>query len=223
MLKKFEINDEVFYVHITIRRTNKNLCLRVKNNQLYVSMPYLVSDGEIKKILTKNFDKIKQKLIPNTQIHYLGRLYDYEVHLANFERVDFLDKIHIYTKVEEQNHINCIIKNAYIDEAQRLIQPYFIDALRDFKDDISKPLSVRYSYLTTAYGKCYPKRGQMTFSGICAKLEPELIRLVVYHEFCHLRFLAHNEKFYAYLESKMPDALVLSKILRGLRVSDFFD
>lgn len=223
MLKRYIINNEPFDINIIIRSTNKNINLRVRNNKIYMSMPFLVDDRIIIDMLTRNYSKLKQLTMNKDKIHYLGRLYDYQIIKSSSDKVLFLDKIIIYTKNEDLAYVGALLRNAYINEAYKYIKPIVDRALVDFKDDIKVPLEINYKYMTSAFGNCYPKRGRINFSGICAKLEPKLIELVVYHEFTHLRYLAHNNDFYNYLESKLSDAISLSKILRKEKVGDFFD
>ncbi len=223
MLKRYIINDEPLDVNISIKRSNKNIYLRVRNNKIYMSMPYLVDEKIIMSMLQRNYLKLKEAIKQSKQIHYLGRLYDYQIIKSSYDKVLFLDKIIIYTKNDDLAYVGMLLRNAYIDEAYKYIKPIIDKALIDFKDDIKAPLTFNYKYMTSAFGNCYPKKGRITFSGICAKLEPKLIELVVYHELTHLRYLSHNKDFYNYLESKLNDAILLSKILRKEKVSDFFD
>lgn len=223
MLKRYIINNEPLDVNISIKRNNKNIYLRVRNHKIYMSMPYVVDDKIIISMLQKNYFKLKEAIKPDKQIHYLGRLYDYQIIKSTYDKVLFLDKIIIYTVNDDLAYVGMLLRNAYINEAYKYIKPIINKALVDFKDDIKMPLKFNYKYMTSAFGNCYPKKGRITFSGICAKLEPKLIELVVYHEFTHLRYLGHDKNFYNYLESKLTDAILLSKILRKEKVTDFFD
>lgn len=223
MLKEYLINGEILAVNITIRKTNKNICLRVKNNVIAISMPYLVNDKEIIKLLTKNYEAIKSRIKPNNQIHYMGRLYDVEIIESKHNAVMFLDKVVIYTRSLDNSYIHKLLKKAYVEETKKLTKTYINEALEVFKADYKGPIEVKFRYMTSAYGKCYSKREEIVLSGMCAKLEPSLIKLVVFHEFCHLKYLAHNDYFYSYLESKMEDAMILTKMLRKIKVIDFFD
>ncbi|UKI49231.1 MAG: hypothetical protein L6U99_10850 [Clostridium sp.] len=52
-------------------------------------MPYVVDDKIIISMLQKNYFKLKEAIKPDKQIHYLGRLYDYQIIKSTYDKVLF--------------------------------------------------------------------------------------------------------------------------------------
>lgn len=221
MLEVFEINNEKLVVDIHHRVRGRKYGLYIKNHRLCLATPYEVKEKEVLKMLKNNYSFIKKHLPETKKIQYLGNLYDYEIRLSSHEGVDFSEQITIYTKKNEVNHIENILKKAYNEKTKYFVESLIEQILEDFKEDLNQRPTLKYSYLTSAYGICYPTRNIVKFSGSCAKLPLFLLELIVYHEFCHFKYHSHKKEFYFYLESKLKGALSLTKELRKQKIYDF--
>lgn len=67
-----------------------------------------------------------------------------------------------------------------------------------------RPAGIRITAARTRYGSCSGTNG-LCFSCFLAECPVEAVELVVVHELCHIVHKNHGEKFYALLESVLPD------------------
>ena len=74
------------------------------------------------------------------------------------------------------------------------------------------PTGIRITKARTRYGSCSGTNG-LCFSCFLAECPVEAVELVVVHELCHVVHKNHGEKFYALLESVLPDWRERKKLL----------
>ena len=89
---------------------------------------------------------------------------------------------------------------------------------RRLLDEEAARLGVRYTRLTvrdarTRWGSCGPD-GSIMLSLRLALAPPEVLRYVVIHELCHLRWRGHGPRFWALVEKQMPEFEVHRRWLR---------
>jgi len=79
---KYEVDGNLYNVVVT-KKNNKNTYMRVKNNEIYITTNYFVTNSYIKKLLDDNYnflvkainkDNIKKEKEEN--FYYLGKLYN---------------------------------------------------------------------------------------------------------------------------------------------------
>ncbi len=75
-----------------------------------------------------------------------------------------------------------------------------------------QPTGIRITAARTRYGSCSGANG-LCFSCFLAECPAEAVELVVVHELCHIVHKNHGEKFYALLESVLPDWRERKKLL----------
>lgn len=64
---------------------------------------------------------------------------------------------------------------------------------------------IKFRSMTSRWGSCQPMRGILTFNSFLVTAPIECIVYVVYHEFTHFLQPDHSKRFYALLESFLPD------------------
>ena len=75
-----------------------------------------------------------------------------------------------------------------------------------------QPAGIRITTARTRYGSC-SGTNSLCFSCFLAECPVEAVELVVVHELCHIVHKNHGEKFYALLESVLPDWRERKKLL----------
>ena len=78
------------------------------------------------------------------------------------------------------------------------------------------PSSVKIGRAKTRYGCCTDKK-HIVFSCYLMLCPEEAIDLVVVHELAHLRYMDHGKKFYALIDSVLPDRKEREKALKSGR------
>lgn len=72
--------------------------------------------------------------------------------------------------------------------------------------------------MTKKWGSCSP-RGVISLNPELIRTPTHCIDYVITHELCHLLIWKHNEKFYALLESIIPDWKIHKETLERIEVS----
>ncbi len=222
------INNRDIQIDILYKPQNKHMYMRVKEGIVYISTFKRIKESEISKIVQDNFERIVYLLDQNKEkseqiIHFLGKQYDFEIYQSQIDDIKIEnERFHIGTKSFDPVYIKMLINDFYVKQTSIYINNIIDEILLKFQDIIDFRPRIKYKYLKTAYGKCYPKRREITFSGICMKLEPKYIEYVIYHELAHFKYLGHQKDFYEYLESKLPNAIKYSKQIRRLKYKDIY-
>lgn len=68
-----------------------------------------------------------------------------------------------------------------------------------------RPGELRLRLMTSRWGSCNPRTGELHFSTRLAHLPPEAIEGVAAHELAHLAVPNHSAAFYAATERLLPD------------------
>ncbi len=96
-------------------------------------------------------------------------------------------------------------------EARKVFGQRLSMLLPRFSGAAAMRLSVRD--MITRWGSINVKRHTMSLSVHLLRCEPELIDYVITHELCHIAFPRHTASFYAALEARCPERVLLDKRL----------
>lgn len=77
-----------------------------------------------------------------------------------------------------------------------------------------KPRKIYFRIMKTKWGSCSKKRN-ISFNLLLKYLPENLIRYVVFHEFCHLIVSGHNKKFWFLVSQRFPNYQQLERKLFG--------
>ncbi len=224
----YEVDGHKIEVVIKIKKTNKHIYLRFKDNTIFITSYVKLSNNDLYKLLNSNLNTIK-KYISNQEkveqinsLHLFGLSYEYVLIESNKNNVLIVDdKINIYTKKLDNDYIKKIVEKFYILKIKEVIElrlPYY----KKLFNDLNTNVNLKYNYAKTFFGKYNKKLHEITFSGILAKVDYKYIDYVICHELSHIKYNGHQSDFYNYLETKLKESKTLQKELRRLKYKDKF-
>tara|TARA_B100001175_G_scaffold317059_1_gene332700 strand:- start:1528 stop:2241 length:714 start_codon:yes stop_codon:yes gene_type:complete len=205
--------------NISIKRTNrlKTISLQVKNQEVVLSVPRFVSDGEIDNIIERKINWINNKLaIEKTnsldikrkyengdKFLYFGSEYSLIIKDSNIDNV-YLYKNNII--VEVNNNINAtyirnILKTWYISESKK----YLIKTNSYYEIligvEANKLLFGKYK---SKWGSCNSKK-IISYDWRIIMAPLEVIHYLIIHELCHIKYLNHSNNFWNTVEKYMAN------------------
>lgn len=97
-----------------------------------------------------------------------------------------------------------IVDAWYLYEAKRYFDARTHELAEIHSDKLPQPRSVGVRRMKRRWGSCSTS-GKITFNRELMKKDPVLVDYVIIHELCHLVHHNHGKKYYALLESIVPD------------------
>ncbi len=198
---------------IIVRKQNKNIYLRFKENQkLYATCNKWVTERQIEKLIDDNYEKITKmyQTIKKTNyndafFNYLGKkytiVYDKSVKEPHFE-VDL-----IIAKDEK------MLNKFYLSEASRIFNAEVKRILPYFKNIPKFTLKIRN--MKTRWGVNNQGSHTITLNSELLKKEIDLLDYVIIHELCHFYEANHSNRFWAHVETYYPKYKEARKRLRS--------
>lgn len=94
----------------------------------------------------------------------------------------------------------------------------YVEGKREEYERVTGKKGVRFFYrdMTSRFGSCTPAKGKITLNLQLARMDPELIDGVVYHEYSHFQVPCHSPEFYRVLAQYCPDWKERRKRLRPI-------
>lgn len=180
-----------YTIEVTRKRI-KNMYLRVKDTDgtLSVSVPYGMSDTEIRKFVESKSDWIERTM---QEMTIARQRREQEPVLAPFM----------------EREIRLELKR----QLQRLIDKWEpVMGVKSAGFTIKK--------MKTRWGSCNVKSHHLNFNLLLAKVPPECAEYVVVHELTHLLEPSHNARFWSLMEYYLPKSKELRKQLAGFSAKD---
>lgn len=180
-----------YTIEVTRKRI-KNMYLRVKDTDgtLSVSVPYGMSDTEIRKFVESKSDWIERTM---QEMTIARQRREQEPVLAPFM----------------EREIRLELKR----QLQRLIDKWEpVMGVKSAGFTIKK--------MKTRWGSCNVKSHHLNFNLLLAKVPPECAEYVVVHELTHLLEPSHNARFWSLMEYYLPESKKLRKQLAGFSAKD---
>ncbi len=208
---KIEINEQLVNVFVT-RKKQKNTYLRVKEDGIYVTTNYLVTNKYILNLLKENENKIikmqehlKKKQEYNQDFFYLGKKYN--IVKSNLEDIIVGDST-ILVKDE-------LVLDKWLVKQARII-------FKESLDEIYKvfPVKIPYPSLTirkmkTRWGVCNTRLKRVTLNLELIKKDKKYLDYVIVHELSHLVYPNHGSDFWHLVSLSVPNYKVLRKELNS--------
>tara|TARA_B110000008_G_scaffold236457_1_gene241777 strand:+ start:1223 stop:1936 length:714 start_codon:yes stop_codon:yes gene_type:complete len=205
--------------NISIKRTNrlKTISLQVKNQEVVLSVPRFVSDGEIDNIIERKINWINNKLaIEKTnsldikrkyengdKFLYFGSEYSLKIKDSNRDNV-YLYKNNIIVEVNNNfnaTYIRNILKTWYISESKK----YLIKTNSYYEIligvEANKLLFGKYK---SKWGSCNSKK-IISYDWRIIMAPLEVIHYLIIHELCHIKYLNHSNNFWNTVEKYMAN------------------
>lgn len=213
------------------RKRVKNINLRIKPDcTVQVSAPYFVTEAEIESFVLKNGGKIIAALIK------FSNEKKNEMQYVNGERVFLFGKEFALNVVEgykneyrlENSRLILFVKNCSDFENRKYVFDMFrMDFAKKVFPDIVKEVypvfnkfcaempELRIRNMKTQWGNCRPNKNIITLNVRLVAYDFNVIKFVVFHEFCHFIHPNHSKAFYDELDKAMPDWKIYDSILKN--------
>ena len=213
-----------------IRKNVKNINLRVKRDgTVVVSASPVVPKAVINKFVVENGDKILSSIdkmsAQNSALSFeegsivklLGKSYRLILE-ESAENSYFIgeDDIIFYLTDKNNSEIKQNVYNTLLSNTANVLFPKLIEeCYPPFKTVCNAVPSLKIKNLKSQWGNCYHKRNLITLNLRLAVYDLNVIKSVVYHEYCHFVHQNHSKDFYNLLSSVCPNWKACDKILKN--------
>lgn len=217
------MNGIDFPVEVILKRGNRRIYLRVKNQTIEITSPKRLDHSFLVHLIQKNFHSIV-KIMQNQEkiedvIHFLGDCYTLEIRKSNQQLV-YLENDRMIVECSNSCLVPKLIASFYNNALKKIVENYVPEIMNRFQ--LSKKIIFQYKNVKTYYGECFPKRNLVILSSKLAKYPLHYILSVIYHEFAHFKYTNHQKEFYDYLESIYPNYRKIQHELRQIKYKDAF-
>ena len=212
-----------------IRKNVKNINLRIKRDgSVVVSASPVVPKSIIDRFVSDNaerilssIDRIQARNAMNSfengsTIQLLGKSYNLvlEESTKNSYFIGEEDITFYVTDMHnseiKQSVYNTLLKNTAVVVFPKLME----ECYQPFKSICKAVPSLKIKDLKSQWGNCYHKRNLITLNLRLAVYDLNVIKSVVYHEYCHFVHQNHSKDFYNLLSKVYPNWKVYDKILK---------
>lgn len=201
------------------RKRVKNINLRVRGGEVFVSAARWVPLGVIESFLASRADYLlaamartapreAHRYLPGETFYVLGR----PLTLALFKGAG--------TEIHAEGERLCVTLRApedpeavaralagwYRAESERLCRTYCARLLPRFAPyGVPQEIEIKMRSMRSCWGNCRPARRLVTFNALLAAVPETSIEYVVAHELTHFLHADHSPAFYAALARVLPD------------------
>lgn len=207
----FKYNDDIYDV-VIVRKNNKNTYIRIKDDNIYVTTNYFVTNREISKLLSKNQQSIFRMLDLNNKkkerenvFSLFGKPYDI-IYDSNVKLDVYEDRIYVKDEKVFNRWLDSYIKKVYTNHLHYW-HSKFIENIPDVNLKIRK--------MKTRWGVCNTKTYNITLNYELYRYDVKCLDYVIVHELSHLLEPNHSKKFWAVVEKYYPNYKEARKILKN--------
>lgn len=188
---KFDYNGETYEVEV-IRKNNKNIYIRVKDNKIIVTCNYLTTKSTINKLINDNIKSIS-KMINKSNLrkekednfYLFGSKYDV---IYGFNELEINgNKIYVKDKKMLDKYLDNKIKEVFSEHLK-----YYYD---NYLEDIPKP-NLKIRKMSTRWGVCNLRNKNVTLNYYLYKYDIECLDYVIVHELSHFIYPDHSKMFW---------------------------
>lgn len=215
-----KIKNIIFKIDINYKNI-KNIYLRIKDNTIVVSAPYLTSLNTINNFIKsketwiynhyqKNINRAANVDLDKGTIRLLNKEYDLYIATKNKTGWTFINnKLYIFTRSMKEEQINIIIKQALKGILKEIIKPLIAKWNMVFNRDPK----IEIKYLKSKWGICYVNNNKIVLSSMLVHYDMRCIDAVILHEYVHFLVGNHSANFYNIIYKYMPDYDTYKKLL----------
>jgi len=225
---RVEIRDKEINVETLIKPSNRNIYFRIKDNTLYLTIPSKFSELRIISLIHENEDRIYKLLLKNScekqkVCHIFGVPYEVKTEIDYNSYCEIQNEVLIiHTPIDNDKQKKNIFNLFLANLLKNYVNTIFDDIYCDFKDIcITKP-TVEYANVKTYFGKNYVRQNRIVLNINLARYDKLYIKSVIYHEFCHFKYLNHQSGFYKLYEDKFNNARRIQHELRSIKYNDLY-
>lgn len=215
--------ERVINFSLSFSKTRKRVGISVSPNcHVSVSAPVSANKSEILSIVEDKCYWISKQLNQFNKIEFISSHKDYrpgssikyfgEDLIFNFHEIDegeekiYISGNHLIlkAKISTQERINLFVEEWLRQEALAFISVEFEKCYSVLeKHSIPRP-SFLLRNMKNRWGSCLPS-GVIYLNPSLIWLDKPLIKYVIMHEMCHLKFANHSSDFYAFLDMVLPE------------------
>ncbi len=178
----------------------------INQNHFTLDTFILGKDETLKPKFTKIFDV-------NYAVHvYYLRIQHPELNLEN-------NTIIIYLPIQYKNNNNQTLLNIILEKMYTKIAENEIENMMEKARHILgfAPENYEIKKISSSLATCNKDTQTITFSPNIVMYAKNIIEYIVFHEFCHLKYKTHSQKFYKILAEYFPNYQKLDKQLCNLK------
>lgn len=213
-----------------IRKNVKNINLRIKRDgSVIVSASPIVPKDFIDNFVFENAEKVLSSIDKiqssdsacsfenGSTIKLLGKSYKLVLEESNSNSY-FIDEGEIIFYLTDMNDfdIKQRVYNTLLKNTANVVFPKLMEeCYPPFENICNSVPSLKIKDLKSQWGNCYHKRNLITLNLRLAVYDMNVIKSVVYHEYCHFVYQNHSKDFYILLSKVYPSWKECDKILKN--------
>ena len=219
---KYLINNEEVLVRV-IRTKNKNMYLKIHNEEIIVSAPKTTFKFAINNFVKNNIEKFYQQLLlikankkydfKNKFVYLLGKKYYFEI-FKGFKKRNFEingDFIYIYLKNGSELEVEKYIK----DFLKKIVTEKIINIQRFWEEQMNIPQhEISVAYKTSSWGTNLINKRKISYSAKLAHYDEKVLQYLAVHELAHFKQPNHSKLFWDLVKLYMPNYKDIQKILK---------
>jgi predicted metal-dependent hydrolase len=205
-----------------IKKSKKNISLKIDQDGLIISTPFHTDDIFINNIIEKKFDWISKHL-SHISSQTISKTNQIETILLLGEEYKVIPE-HRSTQIDHKDKI-IFCKTNGVSDVKKIIKEF---ALQYFKDRIDsydrileiKPSSIKLTNAKTKWGSCSNNKN-IRLSWRLIQTSSGIIDYVICHELAHLKHMNHSKLFWHEVERIYPNYKIYKKQLKDQALSLF--
>ena len=208
---QIELDGILLNVFIT-RKNNKNMYLRVKEDGIYISCNYFVTNGMIKSFIKNNeksivegYKRLQKKKEKKEEFYYLGNKYNV-ILLNTVSKIEIVDD-NVFVK--NKTYLNTFLKN----ECVRVFNDRLKICYNLFEEDIPYP-KLTIGKMTRKWGYNNKTKKTIKLNSELIKYSIDEIDYVIIHELCHFLEFNHSPRFWKFVKKYKPNYKDNQKVLK---------